>query len=144
MKGIISFLIILLAVSLFMAMSRDYEAYRQLKIGIAPKVEPPAPPVEYRSPELPERRTQRPELPEPPAEPSWQPEPPASNIHETPSYDPPVIHEEDEYIESDNYNETYPLTTNAVVQEIQVAFGPEWKTALAIAKAGIQPKSSRG
>src|SRR5690606_1870603 len=132
-----------LAFSFCMAIAKDYTLYKQNEIGIARKVEPPAPPAQYSMqlkplPTLAPKPTAPPSVtppPEPPASPPPEPLPPT--VHEAPDYEEPEENEDDEeeYAEPENYYNSYSSTQNEIAREIMNAFGHEWKIALAIARA---------
>lgn len=138
MKYIISFLIVVLGFSFFMAIARDYTLYKQIEIGIAHKVEPPAPPVQnsmqHQSLPPPASPPTAPTLP-PPASPPSEPLSPA--VNETPEYEEPDEYEEDEeeYAKPESYYNSYSSTQNEIAQEIMKVFGHEWKIAMAVATA---------
>ena len=138
MKYIISFLIVVLGFSFFMAIARDYTLYKQIEIGIAPKVEPPAPPVQnsmqHQSLPPPASPPTAPALP-PPASPPSEPLSPA--VNETPEYEEPDEYEEgeEEYAEPESYYNSHSSTQNEIAREIMKVFGHEWKIAMAVATA---------
>lgn len=139
MKYIISFLIVVLGFSFFMAIARDYTLYKQIEIGIAHKVEPPAPPVQnsmqHQSLPPPASPPTAPTLP-PPASPPSEPLSPA--VNETPEYEEPDEYEEEEeeeYAKPESYYNSYSSTQNEIAREIMKVFGHEWKIAMAVATA---------
>lgn len=142
MKYIVSFLLVVLAFSFCMAIAKDYTLYKQNEIGIASKVEPPAPPAQFSTrlkplPTPAPTPTAPPSVtppPEPPASPP--PKPAFPVLHETPEDEEPEETEDDEEnSEPDSYYDSYSSTQNEISREIMNAFGHEWKIALAIAKA---------
>ncbi len=137
MKYIVSFLLVVLAFSSFMALSMD----------CCPKAKPLAMPVEYCRPvkRIKNYPTGKPAQYQPPAKPvQYQPparpvQPPIAAVYETPDNPAETEDEENEepedYEQPEDYSEPLPYSDNIIVQEIMNTFGHEWKTALAIARA---------
>ncbi len=118
MKYIIGSLIIILAFSSYMALSKDYEICRKSDLESAPAYKPP--PVQYQPPPVTFQQPVESKQPEARAE-----------MHQATEDDEDA--EPEEYFQQPNGNE--------IVQEIFNAFGSEFKIALAIARAesGLNP-----
>jgi hypothetical protein len=119
MKIIISCLLIVLAFSGYMALTRDYRIISPYKMEMAPYVSPPTPP-------------------EAPASAEIKPEPQGEEIY---VYE--IENEDEDTDRKAKSDETYPtnVSNNSIEQEIADVFGSESSIALAVAKAesGLNP-----
>jgi hypothetical protein len=134
MKYIVSFLLVVLAFSSFMALSMD----------CCPKAKPPTMPVQYcqQVKRIENYPTAKPVPYQPPAKPvQYLPparpvQPPIAAVYETPDNPAETEDEENEepedYEQPEDYSEPLPYSDNIIVQEIMNTFGHEWKTALLI------------